>query len=70
MFHKLTEKGINIPFSYIMNCTLSEYYELCIVYDKLLDRDMRVKKFVDEIKNEVIEEIEKENEVELKNGSR
>jgi len=31
---------------------------------------MRVKKFVDEIKNEVIEEIEKENEVELKNGSR
>lgn len=53
-----------------MNCTLSEYYELCIVYDKLLDSDMRVKNFVDEIKNEVIEEIEKENEVELKNGSR
>ena len=70
MFHKLTEKGINIPFSYIMNCTQSEYYELCIVYDKLLDKDMRVKNFVDEIKNEVIEEIEKENEVELKNGSR
>ena len=53
-----------------MNCTLSEYYELCIVYDKLLDKDMRVKNFVDEIKNEIIEEIEKENEVELKNGSR
>ena len=53
-----------------MNCTLSEYYELCIVYDKLLDSDMKVKKFVDEIKNEAIEEIEKENEVELKNGIR
>ena len=52
MFHKLTEKGINIPFSYIMECSEIEWLEVCVVYNDIYQT------FDKKELNELIEEVE------------
>ena len=37
MFHKLQEKGIDIPFSYIMKCDDVKWLELCYVYNEIYE---------------------------------
>mgnify|MGYP000856589850 CR=1 FL=1 len=53
MFHKLTKEGINIPFSYIMECSEIEWFELCIVYNdiyKTFDKK-ELKELMEEVEN-------------------
>jgi len=53
MFHKLTKEGINIPFSYIMECSEIDWFELCIVYNdiyKTFDKK-ELKELMEEVKN-------------------
>ena len=53
MFHKLTREGINIPFSYIMECSEIEWFELCIVYNdiyKTFDKK-ELKELMEEVEN-------------------
>ena len=52
MFHKLTEKGINIPFSYIMECSEIEWLEESVDYNGIYQT------FDKKELNELIKEVE------------
>ena len=53
MFHKLTEKGINIPFSYIMECSEIEWLEVCVVYNDIYQTfdKKELNKLIEEVEN-------------------